>query len=129
MVPDDRLIAGITTFAFGCGDAWVLGNKVAQVYQLEAEQLPTQKNSDLGMRAVKTGTAATGQLSRHTEVRARGERLLWVAVSAEPDGMQLLKVLHYQLTAEKMAQTAETERDAMQASARHGASLPLPASF
>ena len=59
-------------------------------------------------------TTLAAQLIRDPEVGVAFERLLWVSVSAEPDLLQLLRVLYSQLTGGKLSEAVNEERDAVQ---------------
>ncbi len=65
-----------------------------------------------GMGGVgKTSIAVA--VMRDPEVGAAFERLLWVSVSAEPDMLELLRILYLQLTGTKLAPNFDTEREAV----------------
>ena len=59
-------------------------------------------------------TTAAVQLIRDPEVGAAFSKLLWVSVSADPDILELLKVLHYQLLYKKLPPHVESEREAVE---------------
>ena len=61
-----------------------------------------------------TQTTLAAQLIRDPDVGAAFECLLWVSVSAEPNVLQLLRVLYSQLTQSKMPASIDEERDAVQ---------------
>ena len=66
-----------------------------------------------GMGGVGKTTAAA-QLIRDPEVSSAFERLLWVSVSQKPDVLQLLKVLHRQMTSRQMPADVRDELHAAQ---------------
>ena len=78
-----------------------------------ARSTSTATTAAHGMGGVGKTTAAA-QLVRDPEIGVAFERLMWVSVSAEPDVVQLLGRMHFQLKSSKLPPSVETELEAAQ---------------
>ena len=64
--------------------------------------------------AAASQTTLAAALVRDSDVGTRFAKLLWVSVGQEPDLLQLLRTLHFQLTSSHLPTEARSVRDAQQ---------------